>query len=136
MLLVLMQPDLGTALTYTPICWRGCFWAGFTGSRRRFWGRLGLCDCGGLDQREDSEALPEGAADQLSESGQRPEGLGYQIKQSLIAVGSGGIWGKGAEQGSQTQGDFLPIPHADFIFAAFSEEHGFTARFWFCCYTS
>ena len=54
-----------------------------------------------------------------------PKGAGYQIRQSLIAVGSGGIWGKGAEKGSQTQGDFLPIPHADFIFAAFGEEHGF-----------
>jgi len=58
-----------------------------------------------------------------------PKGSGYQIRQSLIAVGSGGVWGKGAEQGSQTQGDFLPIPHADFIFAAFSEEHGFTGAF-------
>ena len=58
-----------------------------------------------------------------------PKGSGYQVKQSLIAVGSGGVWGKGAEQGSQTQGDFLPIPHADFIFAAFGEEHGFTGAF-------
>jgi rod shape determining protein RodA len=54
-----------------------------------------------------------------------PKGSGYQIRQSLIAVGSGGIWGKGAAKGTQTQGDFLPIPHADFIFAAFGEEHGF-----------
>ena len=54
-----------------------------------------------------------------------PKGTGYQLRQSLIAVGSGGVWGKGAAKGTQTQGDFLPIPHADFIFAAFSEEHGF-----------
>jgi rod shape determining protein RodA len=54
-----------------------------------------------------------------------PKGSGYQIRQSLIAVGSGGLWGKGAEKGSQTQGYFLPIPYTDFIFAAFSEEHGF-----------
>jgi rod shape determining protein RodA len=47
------------------------------------------------------------------------------VQQSLIAVGSGGIWGKGAAKGSQTQGQFLPIPHTDFIFAAWSEEHGF-----------
>ena len=37
-----------------------------------------------------------------------PKGTGYQIRQSLIAVGSGGIWGKGAAKGTQTQGDFLP----------------------------
>jgi rod shape determining protein RodA len=54
-----------------------------------------------------------------------PRGTGYQIRQSLIAVGSGGVWGKGAEKGTQTQGYFLPIPYTDFIFAAFSEEHGF-----------
>ena len=54
-----------------------------------------------------------------------PKGSGYQIRQSLIAVGSGGLWGKGANRGTQTQGDFLPIPYTDFIFAAFCEEHGF-----------
>ena len=54
-----------------------------------------------------------------------PRGSGYQIRQSLIAVGAGGIWGKGANKGTQTQGDFLPIPYTDFIFAAFCEEHGF-----------
>ena len=54
-----------------------------------------------------------------------PKGSGYQIRQSLIAVGSGGLWGKGTNKGTQTQGDFLPIPYTDFIFAAFCEEHGF-----------
>jgi rod shape determining protein RodA len=54
-----------------------------------------------------------------------PKGSNYQINQSKIAVGAGGIWGKGANQGTQTQGDFLPIPYTDFIFAAFCEEHGF-----------
>ena len=54
-----------------------------------------------------------------------PKGSGYQVKQSLIAVGDGGVWGRGATKGTQTQGDFLPIPYTDFIFAAFCEEHGF-----------
>jgi rod shape determining protein RodA len=54
-----------------------------------------------------------------------PRGAGYQVLQAKIAVGAGGVWGKGAEKGTQTQGAFIPIPHADFIFAAFSEEHGF-----------
>ena len=53
------------------------------------------------------------------------QGKGYQVIQSLVAVGSGGIFGKGTAQGSQTQGQFLPVPHTDFIFAAFAEEHGF-----------
>ena len=42
-----------------------------------------------------------------------------------IAVGAGGVLGQGATKGTQTQGDFLPIPYTDFIFAAFAEEHGF-----------
>jgi rod shape determining protein RodA len=54
-----------------------------------------------------------------------PRGTGYQIRQSLIAVGDGGVFGRGATKGTQTQGDFLPIPYTDFIFAAFCEEHGF-----------
>jgi rod shape determining protein RodA len=58
-----------------------------------------------------------------------PQGSGYQVQQSLIAVGSGGIWGKGTAKGSQTQGLFLPVPHTDFIFAAFAEEHGFVGAF-------
>jgi len=53
------------------------------------------------------------------------QGAGYQVVQSLIAVGDGGVWGRGVAKGTQTQGDFLPIPYTDFIFAAWSEEHGF-----------
>ena len=42
-----------------------------------------------------------------------PKGAGYQLLQSKIAVGSGGLWGKGTNRGTQTQGDFLPIPYTD-----------------------
>ena len=45
--------------------------------------------------------------------------------QSKIAVGRGGMWGKGVTKGTQTQLRFLPVPHTDFIFSAFAEEHGF-----------
>jgi rod shape determining protein RodA len=54
-----------------------------------------------------------------------PKGTGYQLIQSRISVGAGGMWGKGVTKGSQTQLGFLPIPHTDFIFSAFAEEHGF-----------
>ncbi|VEH65944.1 rod shape-determining protein RodA [Rodentibacter pneumotropicus] len=53
-----------------------------------------------------------------------PLGAGYHILQSKIAIGSGGIWGKGWMQGTQSQLEFLPEPHTDFIFAVMSEEHG------------
>ena len=54
-----------------------------------------------------------------------PLGAGYQIIQSKIALGSGGIFGKGFLQGSQSYLDYLPEKHSDFIFTLFSEEFGF-----------
>ncbi|SVC87401.1 uncharacterized protein METZ01_LOCUS340255 [marine metagenome] len=54
-----------------------------------------------------------------------PLGAGYQIIQSKIAVGSGGIFGQGFLQGSQSYLDYLPEKHTDFIFTLFSEEFGF-----------
>jgi len=57
--------------------------------------------------------------------GRDPLGAGYQIIQSKIAVGSGGLTGKGFLKGTQSYLDFLPEKHTDFIFTLFSEEHGF-----------
>ena len=54
-----------------------------------------------------------------------PLGAGYQIIQSKIAVGSGGLTGKGYLKGTQSYLEFLPEKHTDFIFTLFSEEHGF-----------
>ena len=54
-----------------------------------------------------------------------PLGAGYQIIQSKIAIGSGGIFGKGFLNGSQSYLDYLPEKHTDFIFTLFSEEFGF-----------
>lgn len=56
---------------------------------------------------------------------QDPRGTGYNVIQSLIAVGSGQMWGKGFGYGSQTHLHFLPEAETDFIFAAFAEEWGF-----------
>ena len=53
-----------------------------------------------------------------------PLGAGYQIIQSKIAVGSGGIFGKGFLKGSQSYLDYLPEKHTDFVFTLFSEEFG------------
>jgi rod shape determining protein RodA len=54
-----------------------------------------------------------------------PHGAGYQIIQSKIAIGSGGLWGKGYLKGTQGHLKFLPAGHTDFIFAVFCEETGF-----------
>jgi rod shape determining protein RodA len=126
MLLVLIQPDMGTTLTYVPILVAGLFLGGIS-----FRQALVLVTCGalvlGIAWTSGKVLKPYQKARLTSfvNPDNDPRGAGYQIRQSLIAVGSGGVWGKGAAKGTQTQGDFLPIPHADFIFAAFGEEHGF-----------
>lgn len=53
-----------------------------------------------------------------------PRGSGYNVIQSIVAVGSGGLWGKGLGHGSQSQLNFLPEKHTDFIFAVIAEEMG------------
>ena len=53
-----------------------------------------------------------------------PLGAGYHIAQSKIAIGSGGIWGKGFLHGSQSHLDYLPEGHTDFVFATMAEEWG------------
>ena len=54
-----------------------------------------------------------------------PKGAGYNVIQATIAIGSGGLWGKGVRLGTQSQLNYLPERHTDFIFASFAEEFGF-----------
>jgi rod shape determining protein RodA len=68
-----------------------------------------------------------------------PLGGGYQLIQSRIAIGSGELWGRGLHQGTQTQLNFIPEQHTDFIFSAIGEEFGFIGGmavliiFWLIC---
>ncbi len=126
MVLVLLQPDLGTALTYSPILLAGLFLGGIQWKQAAILATVGLVAIVGVwSSGKILKPYQKARLTSFLNPDNDPKGSGYQVRQSLIAVGSGGVWGKGAQQGSQTQGDFLPIPHADFIFAAFSEEHGF-----------
>ena len=124
MLLVLKQPDLGTALTYVPVALMGLFLGGIQFRHAA----AVLLIAGVLMPGVWHYGLKPYQKERLT-TFLHPEvdgkGSGYQLEQSKIAVGSGGIWGKGVRKGSQTQGSFLPEPHTDFIFAAWSEEHGF-----------
>jgi rod shape determining protein RodA len=64
-----------------------------------------------------------------------PKGAGYNSIQSMIAVGSGQVWGKGYKKGTQAHLNFLPEHHTDFIFSVFSEEWGFVGcSFLLLCY--
>ena len=124
--LVLKQPDLGTSLTYLPVLVVGLFLGGMR-LKQAAYVLLGLVLLGGLVFATGKRLKPyqQARINAFLNPDSDPKGSGYQIRQSLIAVGSGGVWGKGTNQGTQTQGDFLPIPYTDFIFAAFCEEHGF-----------
>jgi rod shape determining protein RodA len=126
MALVLKQPDLGTALTYFPVLVAGLFLGGIK-VRQVVILVLGFTVVIGGAWMSGKRLKPYQMARLTSfmDPASDPRGAGYQLLQSKIAVGAGGLWGKGTNQGTQTQGDFLPIPYTDFIFAAFCEEHGF-----------
>ena len=122
-ILVATQPDLGTALL---IAAGGLTVAWLAGVRIKFFAFSGLAflallpiAISFLKPYQKSRILtflnPE----------RDPLGAGYQIIQSKIAIGSGGLFGKGFLQGSQSYLDYLPEKHTDFIFTLFSEEFGF-----------
>jgi rod shape determining protein RodA len=123
MLLVIRQPDLGTALTYLPILGAGVLFAGL---RWRYLVVIALVVALVLPLSwHFLKDYQQARLKSFLDPSQDPQGSGYQVIQSKIAVGSGGMWGKGVTRGSQTQLQFLPVPHTDFIFSAFAEEHGF-----------
>ena len=121
-LLIARQPDLGTAvLVFAAGCYviffAGLSWKVITGLS--IVGIAALFPLWGLlhdYQRRRVLTLLDPTTD--------PLGAGYHIIQSTIAVGSGGLLGKGWLQGTQTHLEFIPERHTDFIFAVFSEEFG------------
>lgn len=123
MLLIALEPDLGTALTYLPILAVGVFLAGMPW---RYWVTLVVVLAIAIPVvYSNLQPYQKGRIVSYLDPESDPRGKGYQLIQSRIAVGAGGPWGKGVTKGSQTQLRFLPVTHTDFIFSAFSEEHGF-----------
>ncbi|MGN6496881.1 MAG: rod shape-determining protein RodA [Tsuneonella sp.] len=123
-LLVLAQPDLGTAVAISASGLVVMFLAGLPLRWFLMGGAAGaalapLAYFFGLHDYQRKRVLifldPESD----------PLGSGYHITQSKIAIGSGGFWGKGFDQGSQSHLNYLPEPHTDFVFATMSEEWGF-----------
>ncbi len=121
--LVAAQPDLGTSLTYLPILLIGLFLGGIRWQHAAAVAALAavLMPVGWFFLKDYQRARLETFIDPMRD----PAGKGYQVIQSKIAVGAGGIWGRGATRGSQTQMRFLPVAHTDFLISAFAEEHGF-----------
>jgi len=121
--LVLLQPDMGTALTYIAVLAGGVFIAGL------HWKYIAIAVVGAaLMIPVMLRVMPDYQKARLTsflDSDQDPRGAGYQVNQSRTAIGSGGMFGKGVTKGTQAQLHFLPVPYKDFIFSAFAEEHGF-----------
>ncbi len=122
--LILREPDMGTVLTYLPMLAVALFLGGL---RWKVW--VPLLIVGML-------AAPIGWKFVLKpyqkeriltvlDPSRDPAGVGYQVQQSRIAIGSGGLTGKGLGAGTQSRLKFLPQEHTDFIFAFLAEEHGF-----------
>jgi rod shape determining protein RodA len=121
--LVLVQPDLGTSLTYIPIAFMALFLGGMKGRHMAL--LLVLASLAAPLAWKHMKPYQRARLASFVNPEQDSQGAGYQVEQSLIAVGQGGLTGRGFARGSQTQGSFIPEPHNDFIFAAWSEEHGF-----------
>jgi len=122
-LLVVMQPDLGTSIL---IAAGGLVVAWLAGVRVKFFAYSILIFIALLPIAI-SFLKPYQKARILTflNPEKDPLGAGYQIIQSKIAIGSGGLFGKGFLNGSQSYLDYLPEKHTDFIFTLFSEEFGF-----------
>ena len=122
-IMIFIQPDLGTSLTIIAI------WLGMLIASNISWKKIALLGLIGLmiipstwlvlqdyqKNRIISFMSPESD----------PQGIGFHVIQSTIAVGSGGIWGRGLGRGTQSRLQFLPEFRTDFIFAFIGEELGF-----------
>ncbi len=120
--LIVKQPDLGTALLISA---SGFFVFFFAGLSWRFMVGIGVAVAAAipmvwplLHEYQRKRVLT------LIDPSQDPLGAGYHIIQATIAMGSGGLAGKGWLNGTQSRLDFLPERHTDFIFAVFGEEFG------------
>jgi rod shape determining protein RodA len=130
-LFVFIQPDIGTALVYTAILAAALF---FAGTRWRDLGLLaaiaGIVGATvlwigpslGIDILEPYQRARITA---FLDPTENPQGAAYNINQSITAVGAGGSTGRGVAGATQTNLDYLPEHHTDFVFASLAEQRGF-----------
>jgi rod shape determining protein RodA len=124
LLLILRQPDLGTAVTLLPILLVVTFAAGLPVKYLGALALLGILTAP-VAWRFALEDYQKERIETFLDPEQDPRGAGYQQIQARITAGSGGFWGKGFRQGTQGQLRFLPVAHNDFIFSVLAEEQGF-----------
>ena len=130
-MLVIAQPDLGTGLVYVTIALAILFVAGTKWTHFAALGALAAVAVFGvlvMAPAAGMEVLKPYQVDRLTafvNPSDDPQDQGYQLKQSITAIGSGQKTGRGADQATQTKLDFLPEHHTDFIFSVVGEEFGF-----------
>jgi rod shape determining protein RodA len=124
-LIIARQPDLGTAVTLLPVLF---FVAYVAGMPMRIIGILTLVGvlAAPIAWRFGLQDYQKERISTFLDPSQDAKGAGYQQIQARITVGSGGLWGKGFQEGTQGQLRFLPVAHNDFIFSVLAEEHGFS----------
>ena len=123
-LLIVKEPDLGTAVTLLPIFLAVAY---LSGMRMRILGVLTLCAllAAPIAWKFAMKDYQKTRISTFLDPSQDAKGAGYQQIQARITVGSGGLSGKGFRQGTQGQLRFLPVAHNDFIFSVLAEEQGF-----------
>lgn len=122
-LLVLFQPDLGSAIVLLGL-WAGYLLVSGIRWRHLFIGLALLAVVALVGWHNFLQDYQKNRVIGLFNPDYDPLGVNYNVIQSKIAIGSAGFWGKGFRQGTQTQLGFLPEAATDFIFASFTEEWG------------
>ena len=123
-ILIAREPDLGTAVTLLPVCLTIMIFAGL---RLKFLAAMAIIGVllAPVAWTYALEDYQRSRVASFLDPEQDPRGAGYQQIQARITVGSGGLTGKGFLQGTQSQYNFLPVAHNDFIFSVLAEEQGF-----------
>ncbi len=124
LVLVMLQPDLGTSLVFAAIL-AGMLW--MSGASLKWLAALaaGLVAMVPIAWTYILRDYQKERLTAFLSTDKDIQGAGYQLYQSQIAIGSGGWVGKGLTNGTQAQGDFLPVQTTDFVFAILAEELGF-----------
>ncbi len=126
---ILLQPDLGSALVFLAILVAVLWMAGAPARLLAALAILGIVAAVMILKFDVLKAYQIGRLQAFLDPNADTTGVGFNINQSKIAIGSGGLTGKGLGSGSQTQYGFVPEQHSDFIFTALGEQFGLIGGF-------
>jgi rod shape determining protein RodA len=125
LVLIMLQPDLGTGLVFVAITMGMLLIGGMRARWFLVFGIIGVLVVGVVLQGHLLQKYQEDRLLVFVDPARDPQGAGYNLEQSKIAIGSGELTGKGLGSGTQSNLNFLPERHTDFIFSVIGEELGF-----------